>query len=263
MIGITEPRRVAAIAMSKRVNDEMNFDESEQIVSFQIRYEGNYSTDTKLKFMTDGVLLKEVQTDFMLTKYSALIIDEAHERSVYTDILIGLLSRIVPLRSKRGNPLKLIIMSATLRVEDFAENRRLFKNIPPQIKVEARQFDVGIHFNKHTYEDYLSEAYKKVCKIHERLPEGGILVFLTGQQEVNVLCNKLRRTYPNTPVVCATDEKGETPTETGGGADEVETLDEPADFDNHNKSRKKKRAKKSNEVKEINIKDAPKVNLDR
>lgn len=265
MIGITEPRRVAAIAMSKRVNDEMNFEESEQIVSFQIRYEGNYSPNTKLKFMTDGVLLKEVQTDFMLTKYSALIIDEAHERSVYTDILIGLLSRIVPLRSKRGNPLKLIIMSATLRVEDFTENRRLFKNIPPQIKVEARQFDVGIHFNKHTYEDYLSEAYKKVCKIHERLPEGGILVFLTGQQEVNVLCNKLRRTYPNTPVICApSGGTGENGTNNGDGADDNDdqSLDETADFKN-NKSRKRKRAKKSNEVKEINIKDAPKVNLDR
>ena len=100
MIGITEPRRVAAISMSKRVNDEMNFDEADGFCSFQIRYEGNYSPNTKLKFMTDGVLLKEVQTDFMLSKYSAIIIDEAHERSVYTDILIGLLSRIVPLRNK-------------------------------------------------------------------------------------------------------------------------------------------------------------------
>jgi ATP-dependent RNA helicase DHX37/DHR1 len=100
MIGITEPRRVAAISMSKRVNDEMNFNESEGICSYQIRYEGNYSPKTKIKFMTDGVLLKEVQTDFMLSKYSVIIIDEAHERSVFTDILIGLLSRIVPLRNK-------------------------------------------------------------------------------------------------------------------------------------------------------------------
>ena len=101
MIGITEPRRVAAISMCKRVNDEMNFDESAGLCSYQIRYEGNYSPEsTRIKFMTDGVLLKEVQNDFLLTKYSAIIIDEAHERSVYTDILIGLLSRIVPLRAK-------------------------------------------------------------------------------------------------------------------------------------------------------------------
>ena len=101
MIGVTEPRRVAAISMSKRVNDEMNFKEQDSIVSYQIRYDGNWNvTSTRIKFMTDGVLLKEVQMDFMLTKYSAIIIDEAHERSVYTDILIGLLSRIVPLRAK-------------------------------------------------------------------------------------------------------------------------------------------------------------------
>lgn len=100
MIGITEPRRVAAISMSRRVNDEMNFAESESIVSYQIRYEGNQSESTRIKFMTDGVLLKEVQHDFLLNKYSVIIIDEAHERSVFTDILIGLLSRIVPLRNK-------------------------------------------------------------------------------------------------------------------------------------------------------------------
>jgi ATP-dependent RNA helicase DHX37/DHR1 len=101
MIGITEPRRVAAISMARRVNDEMNFAEEDKVVAYQIRYEGNWSVaDTRLKFMTDGVLLKEIQNDFMLSNYSAIIIDEAHERSVYTDILIGLLSRIVPLRNK-------------------------------------------------------------------------------------------------------------------------------------------------------------------
>lgn len=100
MIGITEPRRVAAISMSRRVNEEMNFKADENKVSYQIRYEGNQTIDTRVKFMTDGVLLKELQTDFMLNKYSAIIIDEAHERSVFTDILIGLLSRIVPLRNK-------------------------------------------------------------------------------------------------------------------------------------------------------------------
>lgn len=184
--------------MAKRVADEMNFKETESIVSYQIRYEGTTKPETRIKFMTDGVLLKEVQNDFLLTKYSAIIIDEAHERSVYTDILIGLLSRIVPVRNKRCNPLKLIIMSATLRVEDFTENRTLFKQVPQCLKVDSRQFPVSVHFNKHTYEDYLAEAYRKVCKIHRRLPEGGILVFLTGQQEVNVLCNKLRKTFPKT-----------------------------------------------------------------
>ncbi|XP_033747918.1 probable ATP-dependent RNA helicase DHX37 isoform X2 [Pecten maximus] len=198
IIGVTEPRRVAAISMAHRVGKEMNLSTSE--VSYQIRYEGNVTPKTKIKFMTDGVLLKEVQKDFLLTKYSVVIIDEAHERSVYTDILIGLLSRIVPLRHKKGSPLKLIIMSATLRVEDFTDNTRLFRITPPVVKVDSRQFPVTIHFNKRTPMDntYLNEAYKKVCKVHRKLPEGGILVFVTGQQEVNTLCRKLRQTFPAT-----------------------------------------------------------------
>lgn len=170
MIGVTEPRRVAAISMSKRVAHEMNI--SSDIVSYLIRFEGNTTESTKIKFMTDGVLLKEIESDFTLNKYSVIILDEAHERSVYTDILVGLLSRIVPLRQKRGSPLKLIIMSATLRVEDFTKNRQLFKVPPPVLSVETRQFPVTIHFNKYTTDDYVKEAYNKTIKIHTKLPEG-------------------------------------------------------------------------------------------
>ncbi|KAG1714283.1 putative ATP-dependent RNA helicase DHX37 [Nymphon striatum] len=194
IIGITEPRRVAAVSMSKRVAEEMNL--SSDVVSYQIRFENNVTDKTKIKFMTDGVLLKEVQNDFLLTRYSVIIVDEAHERSIHTDIMIGLLSRIVPLRNKRKIPLKLIIMSATLRIEDFTENTKLFKVTPPVIKVDSRQFPVTIHFSKKTPEDYLSDAYKKVCSIHRKLPEGGILVFVTGQQEVKTLCKKLENTFP-------------------------------------------------------------------
>jgi ATP-dependent RNA helicase DHX37/DHR1 len=73
--------------------------------------------------MTDGVLLRELQHDVMLSRYSAIIIDEAHERSMYSDVLIGLLSRIAPMRAKKNDPLKLIIMSATLRLSDFTQSR--------------------------------------------------------------------------------------------------------------------------------------------
>ncbi|XP_034671389.1 probable ATP-dependent RNA helicase kurz [Drosophila subobscura] len=194
MIGVTEPRRVAAIAMSKRVAHEMNLSERE--VSYLIRFEGNVSPATRIKFMTDGVLMKEIESDFLLNKYSVIILDEAHERSIYTDILVGLLSRIVPLRHKRGSPLKLIVMSATLRVSDFTENTRLFKQPPPLINVECRQYPVTIHFQKRTPEDYVAEAYRKALKIHNQLPEGGILIFVTGQQEVNLLVRKLRRCFP-------------------------------------------------------------------
>ncbi|XP_019604363.2 putative ATP-dependent RNA helicase DHX37 isoform X2 [Rhinolophus sinicus] len=196
IIGVTEPRRVAAVAMSQRVAKEMNV--SQRVVSYQIRYEGNVTEETRIKFMTDGVLLKEIQKDFLLLKYKVVIIDEAHERSVYTDILIGLLSRIVRLRAKRLLPLKLLIMSATLRVEDFTQNQRLFAEPPPVIKVESRQFPVTVHFNKRTpLEDYTGECFRKVCKIHRMLPAGGILVFLTGQAEVHALCHRLRRAFPH------------------------------------------------------------------
>ncbi|OWK54885.1 putative ATP-dependent RNA helicase DHX37 [Lonchura striata] len=170
-IGITEPRRVAAVSMSQRVAKEMNL--SHRVVSYQIRYEGNVTDETQIKFMTDGVLLKEIQKDFLLSKYRVIIVDEAHERSMYTDILIGLLSRIVPLRQKKGLPLKLIIMSATLRVEDFTDNTRLFSVKPPVIQVDARQFPVTVHFNKKTpLDDYSGECFRKVCKIHRMLPAG-------------------------------------------------------------------------------------------
>jgi len=194
MIGVTEPRRVAATAMANRVAMELGLDTS--VVSYQIRYEGNVTEKTKVKFMTDGVLLREVEKDFLLSRYSVIIIDEAHERSVFTDILIGLLSRIVPLRHKKNSPLKVIIMSATLKVSDFTKNTRLFKIPPPVISVESRQFPVTVHFNKRTHEDYMGEAFRKVCKIHKELPEGGILVFLTGQQEVNTMVRKLKAMFP-------------------------------------------------------------------
>jgi len=195
IIAVTEPRRVAAISMSRRVATEMNLSSRE--ISYQIRFEGNVSPDTKIKFLTDGVLLKEAQTDPLLSRYSVIIIDEAHERSVYTDILVGLLSIVVRQREKRGSPLKLIIMSATLRVEDFT-GPQLFKASlpPPVIKVDARQYPVTVHFNKRTEDDYITEAYRKVCKIHRSLPEGGILIFVTGQQEVHTLVKKLKKMFP-------------------------------------------------------------------
>ncbi|VDP32714.1 unnamed protein product, partial [Heligmosomoides polygyrus] len=120
LIGITEPRRVAAISMAERVGEELG---SPEVASYQIRYEGNRTPNTKILFMTDGVLMKEMENDVMLKKYSAVIIDEAHERSMYSDVLIGMLSRIAPLRAKTSNPLKLIIMSATLRLADFIHKR--------------------------------------------------------------------------------------------------------------------------------------------
>ena len=139
----------------------------------------------------------------MLRHYSVIIVDEAHERSLNSDILVSLLTRIAQARcdmafkerqsnEQKTYPLRLIIMSATLRVEDFKENRRLFPNKVPQvIKVEARQFPVSIHYNKVTKDDYVEEAYRKIVKIHKNLPPGGILVFVTGKKEIMYLCRRL------------------------------------------------------------------------
>lgn len=201
MIGITQPRRVAAISMAERVSKELgNFGNQ---VAHQVRFNSTNTADTRIKFMTDGVLLREMMNDFRLTKYSSIIIDEAHERNINTDILIGLLSRCVKLRAKeyKKNPteckkLKLIIMSATLRVSDFSENPNLFSAPPPVLKIDSRQYSVSIHFNRRTAYDYAEEAFRKTCKIHRKLPPGAILVFMTGQQEITHMVKRLRAEFP-------------------------------------------------------------------
>ena len=213
LIGVTEPRRVAAMSVSKRVGIELN---NRKHVSYQIRYDSKSITkDTHIKFMTDGILLREIQYDFLLNKYSVIILDEAHERNLNTDVLIGLLSRIVRQRrlifekylkeKNNGNqnnnqkrmlsPLKLIIMSATLKVEDFSDNLNLFDPSPPLIKIPARQYPVTVHFNKTTPmtdDEYEEEIFKKICKIHVLLPKGHILVFLTGRRQIEYMCTRLR-----------------------------------------------------------------------
>ena len=152
--------------------------------------------------MTDGILLREVSEDITLRKYSAIIIDEAHERSINTDLLIGMMSRIVRLRESLSTedtnvkPLKLIIMSATLAVADFICNKDLYPVPPPIVQVEGRQYPVTVHWARKTSRDYLDEAYRKICKGHKTLPPGGMLVFLTGQDEINQLLRKLKQTFP-------------------------------------------------------------------
>ncbi|ORX35970.1 P-loop containing nucleoside triphosphate hydrolase protein [Kockovaella imperatae] len=208
MIAITQPRRVAAVSLSARVREELGLPSSSALVAHQIRYSSTTSPETSIKFMTDGVLLREMAGDFLLSRYSVVIVDEAHERGVNTDVLIGLLSRVAKLREKKWResrekatkdsiirPLRIVIMSATLRISDFASNTTLFASPPPVVHIPARQHPVTTHFSRKTVGDYVGEAYKKVCKIHARLPPGGILVFLTGQGEIQGFCRKLEAKY--------------------------------------------------------------------
>ncbi|KAL9630057.1 MAG: hypothetical protein Q9204_004919, partial [Flavoplaca sp. TL-2023a] len=200
MIGITQPRRVAAVSMAKRVSDELGNLTSK--VSYQIRFESSVSDKTAIKFMTDGILIREIANDFALLRYSVIVIDEAHERSTNTDILIGMVSRIVDLRASMSRndpkvkPLKLVIMSATLRISDFLQNPNLFRNGPPPLlQAEGRQYPVTEHFARRTQRDYLEEVFQKVSKGHKKLPPGGMLVFLTGQGEITNLAKRLREAF--------------------------------------------------------------------
>ena len=195
MIGVTQPRRVAAVTMAQRVGEELC---NPGISSYQIRFDSTVGKQTAIKFMTDGILIREISQDFALSKYSAIVIDEAHERSVNTDILIGMASRIVDLRAtlSRKNseikPLKLIIMSATLMKDSFLNNSNLFpKGTPPLVESEGRQHTVTIHFARRTQRDYVDEALRKIIRGHRKLPPGGMLVFLTGQNEISDLARKL------------------------------------------------------------------------
>jgi len=110
-------------------------------------------------------------------------------------IKVNVSSRQGILRSHSCQPLRLIIMSATLRVSDFAENTTLFATPPPIINVSARQHPVTIHFSRRTASDYIGESIRKASKIHSRLPPGGILIFLTGQNEITGVCRKLEAKY--------------------------------------------------------------------
>ncbi|KAI8623834.1 DEAH-box RNA helicase [Xylariaceae sp. FL1651] len=246
-IVVTQPRKVAAVSVSHRVAQELG--DHSDTVAYQIRFEGTANEKTRLKFVTDGVLLREIGNDIALRDYSAIIIDEAHERSLNTDILIGMLSRTVKLRQEmadedsRISPLKLIIMSATLRVEDVT-NATLFQVPPPVLNVEGRQHPVTIHFARRTEHDYVDEAFKKIVRGHRKLPPGSILVFLTGHDEISRLSKKLNlhstglkpAAYPKVrfsandgPLEVEDIEFGQTEDVTGNELDEFSFIEDEED----------------------------------
>ena len=211
-IAVTQPRRVAAVTTCERVAFELGAPDPktspDALVGYRTRYDaGGVGPSTRLLFETDGVLLNECKRDLLLRDYAAVILDEAHERSLNTDVLLGLLSRAVPLRRAHYDeataagdadalpPLKLVVMSATLRVDDFLDNAALWGAGPrPElVSVEARQHPVTTHFAKVTeLDDYAGAALAKTRAIHEKLPDGAVLVFLTGKREIDEFCDALR-----------------------------------------------------------------------
>ncbi|BCS23874.1 putative mRNA splicing factor RNA helicase (Prp16) [Aspergillus puulaauensis] len=179
MIGCTQPRRVAAMSVAKRVSEEMEVDLGD-LVGYAIRFEDCTGPNTAIKYMTDGVLLREslVQTD--LDKYSCIIMDEAHERALNTDVLMGLLKKILA----RRRDLKLIVTSATMNADRFSR----FFGSAPEFIIPGRTFPVDVHFSRTPCEDYVDSAVKQVLAIHVSQGPGDILVFMTGQEDIEATC---------------------------------------------------------------------------
>ena len=197
IIGVTQPRRVAAVSVSTRVGYELN---DPALVGYQVRYDRKISSDKmRIKFMTDGILLREIQEDIRLIKYSVIVIDEAHERSINCDLLLGLLSGSLRIRQAMNKPLRVVVMSATLNMTDFAKNPYLMglsstkqQSSPPVVTIDNKMFPVTVHYERRTQDDYIGLAIDKIDKIHNTLPQGTILVFVTGKDEVHQVCNSFR-----------------------------------------------------------------------
>ncbi|XP_058431413.1 probable ATP-dependent RNA helicase DHX35 isoform X2 [Marmota monax] len=193
VVGITQPRRVAAVTVAGRVAEERGAVLGHE-VGYCIRFDD--CTDplaTRIKFLTDGMLVREMMVDPLLTKYSVIMLDEAHERTLYTDIAIGLLKKI---QKKRGD-LRLIVASATLDAEKFRDFFNQNETSDPTrdtcviLTVEGRTFPVDIFYLQSPVPDYIKSTVETVVKIHQTEGDGDILAFLTGQEEVETVVSML------------------------------------------------------------------------
>ena len=183
-VACTQPRRVAAMSIAQRVADEMDVKLGEE-VGYNIRFEDMTSPRlTALKFVTDGMLLREATADPLLESLKVIILDEAHERTLSTDVLLGLVKEIL---AKRKN-LRCVVMSATLDAEKF---QKYFDNAP-LLKVPGRTFPVEIFYTPEPERDYVEAAVRTAAQIHACEGPGDVLVFLTGEAEIEDVCARLR-----------------------------------------------------------------------
>ena len=182
MIACTQPRRVAAMSVARRVADEMDVQLGEE-VGYSIRFEECSGPRTFVKFLTDGMLLREAMGDGALSRYSVIILDEAHERTLATDVLFGLLKEVLP----RRPDLKLVVMSATLEAEKF---QGYFLDAP-LMRVPGRTFPVEIFYTQQPERDYLEAAVRTVAQVHRCEPPGDVLLFLTGEEEIEDACRRI------------------------------------------------------------------------
>lgn len=196
LVGCTQPRRVAAMSVAKRVSEEMDVPYGPG-VGYTIRFEDNTASSTFCKYLTDGMLLREAMNDPMLSKYSALVLDEAHERTLATDILFGLLKEVV----KKRPDLRVIVMSATLDSGKFQE----YFEGAPLLQVPGRTFPVEVFYTAAPEKDYFEAAIRTAMQIHLTELEGDILLFLTGEEEIEEACKRVRQEMVRVKEHCRQD----------------------------------------------------------
>eukprot|EP00047_Mylnosiga_fluctuans_P021814 m.109410 g.109410 ORF g.109410 m.109410 type:complete len:676 (+) comp9039_c1_seq2:13-2040(+) len=192
IVACLQPRRVAAISVATRVAEEMHARLGD-VVGYSIRFDDCYSAErTSIKYMTDGMLVRELLSDRALKAYSIVVLDEAHERSLHTDVLFGLIKDIL----RRRADLKVVIMSATLEAQQFS----VFFGQAPVLYVAGRQHPIDIFYTAEPVSDYLDAAMVAVLQIHQSAPPtGDILVFLTGQEEIESMEALLEECAKNVP----------------------------------------------------------------
>ena len=204
MICVTQPKRIAAMTLAKRVSQEISTRIKDSpldtrlggLVGYSVRFDDKTSSSTRVKYVTDGMLLREYLQDQDLSMYSYICIDEVHERSIRTDILLGLLRDL-----QHSRKLKIILMSATMEYESFlaffSKPSPLKELTVKKIHIVGRQFPVSIFYTEEPQKDYLEAVVLTTFQIHfESPPEGDILVFLTGQEDIETVRSLLLENSP-------------------------------------------------------------------
>ncbi len=189
-IAITQPRRIAATSVARFVARELGVRVGDE-VGYQIRFEDRTTEGTNLNFQTDGILLRKLQNDPLLLDYDIVMVDEAHERSLNIDLLLGLLKRAQKERQRIGQPsLKIVVTSATIEREKFA---RYFDE-SPVAEIPGRMFPVDSNFE--AAETRPTQIYTRTAEIVKEISDGGesgdILIFMPGAEEINQTINKIQ-----------------------------------------------------------------------
>ncbi|MEK9802747.1 MAG: ATP-dependent RNA helicase HrpA, partial [Curvibacter sp.] len=199
LIGHTQPRRIAASSVAKRIAEELQTPLGE-VVGYKVRFNDRLGKDASVKLMTDGILLAETQTDSLLQAYDTLIIDEAHERSLNIDFLLGYLKQILP----RRPDLKIVVTSATIDADRFAQHFASSKGPAPVIMVSGRTYPVEQRYRpyeesrEYDLNDAIAEAVDELWR--EPGQQGDILVFLPGEREIREAADHLRKHLSHKPI---------------------------------------------------------------